>query len=278
MPDLPLRAITWNVFHGRDHPPDPKLKTLRSRLFRITERSATYVQVNRPLLEEFAAVLARDPWQLALLQEVPPRWLRPLCQRAGAHGTSALTARNAGAFARRWLAERNPDLIASGGGGSNQLLVRLPWRIAAVRRLTLTSRPQRRRMLWALLEHPDGPRLAVANLHATVGDPAAATREVELGASRALAWAGSAPLLFGGDLNLRPDRSPEAFALLRRLSGLSGASPSRSIDHLLVRGLEPTGSATVLPAAWRELPDEGERRLRLSDHAPVALEFTVPER
>src|SRR5665809_121527 len=57
-----MRAISWNLFHGRDAPPDPELRTCRSRLLGLTETSATHVQVNRPLLDEFATVLNRDPW------------------------------------------------------------------------------------------------------------------------------------------------------------------------------------------------------------------------
>src|SRR5665809_19696 len=152
-----MRAISWNLFHGRDAPPDPQLRTCRSRLLGLTETSATHVQVNRPLLDEFATVLNRDPWDVLMTQEAPPRWLRPLCRRLRAHGASALTSRNLGAAARSCVAERNPDLIASNEGGSNQILVRPPWRIALVRRLTLTCRPERRRMLWVMLERPEHP-------------------------------------------------------------------------------------------------------------------------
>ena len=31
-----LRVLSWNLFHGRDFPPDPALRTLRSRLLRTT--------------------------------------------------------------------------------------------------------------------------------------------------------------------------------------------------------------------------------------------------
>ena len=36
---MELRALTWNIFHGRDFPPDPSLLTLRSRLLRCSERN-----------------------------------------------------------------------------------------------------------------------------------------------------------------------------------------------------------------------------------------------
>ena len=78
---MELSALTWNLFHGRDHPPDPALFTWRSRLLRTTERDATHAQVNRDLLAEFAAVLAAAEWDVALLQECPPRWGAPLAAR-----------------------------------------------------------------------------------------------------------------------------------------------------------------------------------------------------
>lgn len=271
-----MRVLTWNLFHGRDAPPDPELATWRSRLLRTTEAGPTHVQVNRSLLAQFAAVLARDPWEVALLQEAPPRWLRRLCLELGSHGASALTARNFGSCARAWLAELNPDLMMSAEGGSNQLLVRPPWRIVAVRRLTLTLRPQRRRMLWARLERPDGNGICVGTLHATAADELAAARDVELAAEHALLWAGGDPLVLGGDLNLRPRSSGAAFDRLSEVYGLARPTAPDAIDHILVRGLEYVSAPERLPPRWRELPYEGDLRLRLSDHDAVAAELAGP--
>ena len=77
-------AITWNLFHGRDFPPDPALRTWRSRLLRIDERNETHVQVNRDLTAEFATLLAGASWDVALLQECPPRFAAPLARACGA--------------------------------------------------------------------------------------------------------------------------------------------------------------------------------------------------
>jgi len=55
-----LRVITWNLFHGRDAPPNRKLHTWHSRLLGLSERDATHVQVNRDLYAEFRAVLAGE--------------------------------------------------------------------------------------------------------------------------------------------------------------------------------------------------------------------------
>ena len=271
-----MRAITWNLAHGRDFPPDPELRTWRSRLCRVTETNATHAQVNRSLLEEFATVLGRDGWDIALLQEAPPRWLSPLCRAVRAHGALALTSRNLGAAWRSCVAERNPDLIASNEGGSNQVLVRPPWRIREVRRLTLSLLPERRRMIWARLEGPGGESLAAATLHATARDELAAAADCELAAERSLAWGGGTPLVFGGDLNLRPSTAPGAFERLERRFALAPPTSATAIDHLFVRGLERGGAPAMLEPRWRELPFEGGRSLRLSDHDPIAVEFARP--
>ena len=55
---MEFTAIAWNLFHGRDFPPDPALRTWRSRLLRLDERNETHVQVNRDLTAEFATLLA----------------------------------------------------------------------------------------------------------------------------------------------------------------------------------------------------------------------------
>lgn len=273
--DEALVAFSWNLFHGRDHPPDRSLLTWRSRLTGRSERGSTHEQVNRPLLEEFGEVLAREPWDLALLQEAPPGWLRPLCRRTGANGASALTSRNLGAGLRRRLALWNPDLLASGEGGSNQLLVRAPAQVVEVRRLTLTRRPERRRMLFARVRLASGCELAVANLHATAGNPEAAANEILYAAKRASDWAAGAPLLLGGDLNVRPLRLAHLYVELERRFGLHGPTAPDSIDHLLARGLDALEPARTLEPERRELAGDGGLVIRLSDHAPVTARFSA---
>ena len=268
-----LGVLSWNLFHGRDFPPDRTLRTWRSRLLRTSERNETHVQVNRLLLDEFSGLLARGSWRVALLQEAPPRWHPELARRAAAHGAIALTSRNLGACARRAIADWNPDLIASNEGGSNQLLLRPPGSIGEVRRLTLTRRPERRRMLFARLDLGDGRRLCVANLHASAGLPRAASAEVRHAAEAATEWSGGDPLVFGGDLNLRPRSEPEVFADLHDRFGLAPPTGPDAIDHILARGLEVVDAPRRLPAAERELPGEGRLRIRLSDHAPVTAAF-----
>src|SRR5215208_1067089 len=256
----PLTILTWNLFHGRDHP---------------LEGSDEHASVNRPLRDEFAATLAREPWDVALLQEAPPHWLRGLAQAADASAASVLTSRNVGAFVRRRLAEWNPDLIKSGEGGSNQILVRSGWRIVETRRLTLTLLPERRRMIWAQLAHPEHGVLTAATLHATAHVPVNAARDVERAARAACAWSAELPLVFGGDLNLRMVEVPEAFDRLHAELGLQGARTGRAIDHLLARGLRTRTAPEPLPAGRREVRDPDGRLVRLSDHAPVVAIYDI---
>jgi endonuclease/exonuclease/phosphatase family metal-dependent hydrolase len=267
-----MRVLSWNLYHGRDFPPDPALLTRRSKLLRVTERSATHAQVNRPLLPEFALWLDRAEWDVALLQEAPPRWFRALARRTRSSGALVLTARNLLPALQWRLADLNPDLIASSDGGSNQVLVRHPGRLLESRRMRLALRPERRSLIWARLELPAG-RVCVADLHASAGLPAAAGEELVRAAEAAVPWSGHDPLVLGGDLNLRPERTPEPFRELRERFGLGEPTAPGAIDHLLARGLDVLERPRQLAPEERELPDRDGLRIRLSDHAPVVARF-----
>jgi endonuclease/exonuclease/phosphatase family metal-dependent hydrolase len=241
----------------------------------VSERNDTHVQVNRVLLNEFANWIARSPWRVAMLQEAPPRWFEAVARQAEAHGAIALTSRNFGAPVRRWIADLNPDLIASNEGGSNQLLLRPPGLIHDVRRETLTILPERRVMLFARLDLGDGRQLCAANLHASAGLPRAASAEVERVAELAVEWAGEDPLVFGGDLNLRPRSEPEVFERLEQRFGLAPPTGPNAIDHLLARGLEVVEAPARLAPEKREVAGPDGLRIRLSDHAPVLATFSM---
>jgi endonuclease/exonuclease/phosphatase (EEP) superfamily protein YafD len=264
-----IRALTWNLFHGRDFPPDPGLFTRRSRLLGTTERNATHVQVNRELLREFSAALSGAAWDVALLQECPPRWRAQLAAACDADFQLTLTSRNWLGGISGPLARRNPDLLGSWEGGSNLTLLRSPLRDAGIaerRELVLTRLPERRTMAFTRL----GTELCVANLHASTRRPQNEA-DVRRAADAATAWAGDSPLLLGGDFNLRPENTVLFDELQGRL-GLTGPSAPDSIDHLLVRGLDTLEPATPWPPEAREVSADG-LRLRLSDHAPVAGGF-----
>jgi endonuclease/exonuclease/phosphatase family metal-dependent hydrolase len=273
-----FRALTWNLFHGRDKPPDPALFTWRSRLLRITERNATHVQVNRDLFDEFATVLSEAEWDVALLQETPPRWARPLARACDAEAHRVLTSRNSLAPLRTALARLNPDLIASGEGGSNLTLVRPASPLGAIaerRELQITTHgaPERRAM--AVTRTESGVHLA--NLHATNDEPPRAAEEVVRAAEAATAWAGAKPLLFGGDLNLRPQPNPDAFAQLRERFGLEPPTGPDVIDHLLARNLDVVEPPRPWPPERRDIPAGDGLFLRPSDHTPVAAVFATTD-
>ncbi|MBA2504563.1 MAG: hypothetical protein H0V29_01300 [Thermoleophilaceae bacterium] len=234
--------ISWNLFHGRDVAGGER----------------------RELLPEFGDVLAGLHWEIALLQECPPRFVRPLAERCGAGGATALTSRNWGAFLRTAAARRRPDLMKSGEGGCNAILFRVPWRAVAVRRMTFALLPERRRMIWMRLDGPEGA-LCVANLHATAHDPSRAAAEVERAARCSLDFSAGLPLLFGGDLNLRVRERADVFDGLER-GGLTGRSAPDRVDHLLAAPEHLAEPARALPAHAREI---GTPPLRLSDHAPL---------
>ena len=212
-----VRVLSWNLFHGRARPP-----------------------ARRSLQREFADALAGWAWDVALLQEVPPWWPAALA----AEFDVALTSRNALLPVRRFLAERRPDVMRSGGGSSNAILVR-EGSIAVRARRRLRLWPERR-VVHAVRLEPSG--VWVANLHAQVHSDARAQADVSLAAATVSRWAGSAPVVFGGDFNLRRLEVP----------GFAHAG-GNFVDHVFARGLAVEGAASVL--------DHG----RLSDHAPVLV-------
>jgi endonuclease/exonuclease/phosphatase family metal-dependent hydrolase len=271
-----LTALSWNLFHGRDYPPDPALRTWRSRLLRIEERNETHVQVNRDLTEEFATMLSSWEWDVALLQECPPRFAEPLARACHAEGHRALTSRNSFAALRTLLARRNPDLIASGEGGSNLILVRVPGKLGGIaerREMAIhEGEPERRAM--AFVRTASG--VCVANLHATAHWPKLAAEDVLRAARAALEWAGGSPLVFGGDFNLRPGKQPRIFERLREEFELAPTTAPDAIDHVLCRGLEVVEPPERWPAERREL-QVGGKALRLADHAPVQARFRAAE-
>ncbi len=273
---MEFTALAWNLFHGRDFPPDRQLRTWRSRLLRFDERNETHVQVNRDLSAEFATLLAGARWDVAVLQECPPRFAAPLARACSAEGHRVLTSRNSLGPLRALLARQNPDLMASGEGGSNLTLVRVPGRLGGIaerRELAIhEGAPERRAM--ALTRTASG--VCIANLHATNDAPKLARADVVLAARAATEFAGGAPLLFGGDLNLRPASQPGFFERLRDEFGLAAPTAPNAIDHLLVRSLEVRERPKAWPPERRELPFDG-RALRLSDHAPVEAKFAAAE-
>ena len=270
---MQFTAVSWNLFHGRDFPPNPALFTWRSRLLRSEERDETHAQVNRDLLDEFARMLASAEWDVALLQECPPRFAEPLARACGAQAHQVLTSRNSLGGLRALAARINPDLIASAEGGSNLTLVRARGPLGPIaERQELAiheGKPERRAL--ALTYVATG--VCFANLHATNDQPALAAEDVLKAAEASVRWAGDSPLVFGGDLNLRPGEDPGVFDVLRERFGLEGPTGPKAIDHLLSRGMAVVEPTAVWPPEGRELSRPDGLALRLSDHAPVQSRF-----
>jgi len=72
----------------------------------------------------------------------------------------------------------------------------------------------------------------------------------------ALEWAEAAPLILGGDLNLREPRAP---------GGEAEHVAAHEVDHLFASGLARAGEAELLD----RYATLGSRRCELSDHAPL---------
>jgi endonuclease/exonuclease/phosphatase family metal-dependent hydrolase len=217
-----MRVLTWNLYHGRAVPP-----------------------AGRDLQADFAAALAGWAWDVALLQEVPPWWAPVLADACDADARTALTSRNELPWLRRALADRWPDLVKSGGGGANAILVRrASAQITEHRSVRLRRWPERRVCHAVALDSG----LWCANLHAQVHSIARARADIARAAAATLGWARGRPALLGGDFNV-PNPAAPGF---EHLGG-------HAVDHVLGHRVAADGPAQVL--------DHG----RLSDHAPVIV-------
>ena len=216
-----LRVLTWNLYHGRSRPPS-----------------------GRSLLNEFAAALDGWAWDVALLQEVPPVVAADARAGVPAQQRTQLTSRNWLLPVRRAISARNPDLLKSGGGGANAILVRGA-------RSSSTARcgcGGRRRAGGCTASGSTDGAWAV-NVHSQNHPEALALADTRKAIDAAREWAAGAPLIFGGDINLK--RPPE-FPGLVHVGG-------NHVDHLFTDGRPAAGRHEVI------------ERGPLSDHPPVAV-------
>src|SRR3954469_25567288 len=263
--------MTWNLFHGRDWPPEPDLQVRahKGNFRRGPRLGKEYEQTNWDLLDQFASLIRTIDWDVALFQEFPPSWKRRLASACGAEAHRAFSGRNwlqpLSSLIGRW----RPDLLGAWEGGSNTTLVRPgAGAIADRHRVVLTRRPETRVM--ALTRMESG--LCVANLHVST-TPSSAELELLAAAERATAFAGSSPLILGGDFNVRPKASA-VFDQLEDRYGLAPRTAPDRLSHLLVRGLEVIEHPAALPPESRDVPDpESGLLIRLSDHHPVIGKF-----
>ena len=223
-----MRVLTWNLFHGRAVPDRPG-----------------------PLLDDFAGHLAGWPWDVALLQEVPPWWGPPLGSATQASARTALTSRNWLLPLRRLVAEGWPALLGSWGGGANVILVRpSAGRIAEHRTRTLRLLPERRVVHAVRLA--DGTW--VANVHCQGHGEARAQADLARSARTVKRWSGTAPAVLGGDVNTFHPVTPPGFA---HIGG-------HRVDHVFAHRFAPGH-----PRRPATTPSRGG----LSDHAAVLVDL-----
>src|SRR5262249_44391270 len=144
-----LTAMTWNLFHGRDWPPEPPLQVRahKGNFRRGPRLGKEYEQVNWDLFEEFAALISGVDWDVAMFQEFPPSWRNRLAGACGAEAHRALSGRNWLQPITSLIGRWRPDLLGAWEGGSNTTLARPgAGGIAERRREVLTWRPELRVM------------------------------------------------------------------------------------------------------------------------------------
>jgi hypothetical protein len=267
--------MTWNVFHGRDWPPEPELqvRARKGNCRRGPRLGKEYEQTNWDLFDRFASLIREIDWHIALFQEFPPAWKARMAAACGAEVHRAFSGRNWLQPLTSLIGRWRPDLLGAWEGGSNTTLVRPgPGPIAERHRVVLARWPETRVM--ALTRMESG--LCVANLHAST-NPTSAERELLDAARRATDFAGSHPLIFGGDFNVRP-RASAVYGELEERFGLAPSTGPDLIDHLLVRGLEVIEHPAALGADARDLVDPATGlRIRLSDHDYVVGTFSGVE-
>ena len=211
-----LRVLTWNLYHGRTGPPCPVATCWTSSPPRSPAGNGTWRCSRR-------------------------------CRRGGRRLRRGRRAKHAADLAQLAAATAALDLARtrtsskSSGGGSNAILVRGA-EILEHRAVRLRRRPE-----GGGCTASGWPTGWSVNVHSQNHPEALALADTRRRSRRPRARDG-APLIFGGDVNLK--RPPE-FPGLVHLGG-------NHVDHLFTDGR---------PAAGREVLDRGA----LSDHPPVAV-------
>jgi endonuclease/exonuclease/phosphatase (EEP) superfamily protein YafD len=264
--------MTWNLFHGRDWPPEPELQVRahKGNWRRGPRLGKEYEQANWDLFDRFASMINGQDWDVAFFQEFPPRWKTPLGKACGADTHRAFSGRNWLQPLTSLIGSWRPDLLGAWEGGSNTTLVRpSAGKIAERKRVVLTRRPELRVMALTRLESG----ICTANLHVST-KPSSAELELILAAELALRFAGDDALIFGGDFNVRPKASG-VFDELEKRFGLAPPTAPDRLSHLLVHGLEVVEHPHAWPPEARDVTDdETGLKLRLSDHNPVFGRFS----
>lgn len=259
---------TWNVFHGRSHPPGRRL-----------------------FLEPMVRLASKDRPAVLCLQEVPPWALERLGEWSGMTVYGEVAAwpsigplPSTAELGRRLTALHPARLLGAFSGQANAILLDPALRVLEERSIVLNARAFRRAqaewlalplvdaLYWAKelrvcqvvrVRLKDGRVAAVANFHATGSrDKRIPDAEVLRAATFADAFAAPAEIcVLAGDFNVTAERS----TTLSELTGPDwGFSPAGvGIDHVLVRGAV-TGEPVRWPISRRRVDG-----FVVSDHAPV---------
>ena len=222
------------------------------------------------LLDEFARVLDGFEWDIALLQEAPPRWFAELGRRTRSNGVRVLTSRNLcpSAAAAPGRPQPRPDRLERrrlepdpraqpGGGSSSTAGSRSP---GAPSSGACTGRASRSRTDRDCASPTSTPRPGCPSRRASRW---CGRRRRRSSGRAAIRWCSEATSTCAPSAPRRPSRpSRERF-------GLVEPTAPDAIDHLLVRGLRVVEPPRRLAPERRELREPGGLRVRLADHAPV---------
>ena len=231
-----LLVRTWNVYHGRTHPPTSKL-----------------------YLEQMVRLVTGDAPDLVALQEVPLWAVRRLEHWSGMQASWAMTMPALLGPLARHVTNADPERFRSSvTGQANALLVNPHFETGRHRRIVLNPELSRRdRVLGAhtrvchSLELESGrERVLVANLHASNDpDPLLVGAEIDRAASF---LAGTSPACSAG-------------------TSTSGATPSPASASRSTASTRCSCAASSSSGGRRPGPRRGGGRaaLVLSDHAPV---------
>lgn len=230
MAGVPIRVVSWNLFHGRSQP-----------------------AVRGNLLPAFASALAAQRWDVCALQEVPPWWPAALGRELGASVRVTRTSllRASCPRTQERIHRRDPERLGVRGAGVNALLVRpSAGEIIDHRQARLRRAPQRRTMHGVALLQPAGDVVWFVNLHTHNKPESEAARDTLLALRLARAWAAGRHGTAGepedrivvlGDVNLKV---PAGLVRLEGFEQLHG----RHVDHILGRGVGLAGDAIAVRA------------------------------
>ncbi len=267
---MSLLVRTWNVFHGRSHPPGKRL-----------------------FLQRMVRLASEDRPAALLLQEVPAWALARLREWSGMTVVGEVTARpsigplpSTAELGRRITALHPPRLLGAFTGQANAILVDPALAVLDEHAIVLNARGFRRaqagwlslplvdELYWAKerrvchavrVRLPCGRVAAIANFHATGSrDKRIPDAEVMRAATFADALAGPDEIcVLGGDFNITTERSVSLAELRQPEWGFSAAGAG--IDHVLVRGAEASK-----PVRW-SIARRKVDGVVVSDHAPVEV-------